>query len=305
MEELKISIIIPTYKRSDKIGKAIESTINQNYDNYEIIVVDDNDPNSKDRQLTEEVLEKYKNQSNLKYIKHDKNRNGSAARNTGIKNSTGDFITFLDDDDEYYPDKLKDQAMLLESLDETWGLVYSSYDKENSDGTLVTSSEKAEGYLLTQVLSKNLFIGSGSNFMVRRSVVEELSGFDENFKRNQDIEFLVRVAKKYKIKHLDKPLFLIHSEPNIKRFTYDEIINVYNYYRHNFSSEIDSLTVSERRNVLKVLDLWDIRLALSHKKFKEAFYFYNNSSLSIRDIYKYSLYFVDRYINKTSYGFVL
>ena len=104
-----VSIIIPTYKRPLMLDRAIESALSQTYYNLEIIVVDDNDENSNFRRETELCMAKYKKKKKVRYIKHRKNLGGSLARNTGIKQSNGKYITFLDDDDEYSPDKVEKQ----------------------------------------------------------------------------------------------------------------------------------------------------------------------------------------------------
>ena len=84
MKEKMVSVIIPTYKRADYLTRAIDSVLNQTYNNIEIIVVDDNNSNSTDRKNTESIMQKYNENSKIKYIKHSKNMNGSAARNTGV-----------------------------------------------------------------------------------------------------------------------------------------------------------------------------------------------------------------------------
>ena len=94
-----VSVIIPTYKRSKSLNRAIDSVLSQTYPNIEIIVVDDNGKGSKYQLETEKSLEKYIKTDKIKYIIHDVNRNGSAARNTGFKHSRGEYINFLDDDD--------------------------------------------------------------------------------------------------------------------------------------------------------------------------------------------------------------
>lgn len=87
MSDKLVSVIIPTYKRSDCLPNAIKSVLNQTYKDIEIIVVDDNDPESEYRKNTEKVMEGFSQYSNVIYIKHDINRNGSVARNTGFKDS--------------------------------------------------------------------------------------------------------------------------------------------------------------------------------------------------------------------------
>ena len=102
-----LTIIIPTYKRSEFLCRAIDSIL-KNSGDYEIIVVDDNDEDSTFRRDNEKNLEKYLKNNEIIYLKHKKNKNGAAARNTGIKKARGKYITFLDDDDEFYEDRIKE-----------------------------------------------------------------------------------------------------------------------------------------------------------------------------------------------------
>jgi len=101
------------------------------------------------------------------YIKHDINRNGSVARNTGFKNSHGDYIMYLDDDDEFLPNKVEAQVRCLENLDDSWGLCYTNFMRKFKGKVLDYSCEKREGRLFTDALMRNLFIQPGSNLMIR------------------------------------------------------------------------------------------------------------------------------------------
>ena len=106
MEE-KVSVIIPTYNRAESLKRAIDSVLNQTYKNVEIIVVDDNNPNTTYREENEKSIKKYYGENEkVKYIKHPENKNGAAARNTGIRNATGKYITFLDDDDYFMNNRI-------------------------------------------------------------------------------------------------------------------------------------------------------------------------------------------------------
>lgn len=96
-----VSVIIPTYKRPNMLGRAIDSVLGQSYTNIEVVVVDDNSDGDKYRLETIQYMERYANDYRVKYIKHKTNQNGSAARNTGIQNSVGEYIAFLDDDDYF------------------------------------------------------------------------------------------------------------------------------------------------------------------------------------------------------------
>ena len=108
-----VSVIIPTYKRSSCLLRAINSVLNQTYKKIEIIVVDDNNEDSLYRTENEKKLEKYVNKNKIIYLKHKKNLNGANARNTAIKKATGEYITFLDDDDYFLPDRIEKMVMVL------------------------------------------------------------------------------------------------------------------------------------------------------------------------------------------------
>ena len=99
----KVSIIIATYHRYDLLPRAVKSALAQTHKDIEIIVVDDNPPESKERTETEKVMSEFTD-SMVQYIQNIKNSGGAVTRNNGIKRATGDFIAFLDDDDEYLPE---------------------------------------------------------------------------------------------------------------------------------------------------------------------------------------------------------
>jgi glycosyltransferase involved in cell wall biosynthesis len=98
---MKFSIIIPTYNRRDTISKAIDSCLMQTYRNYEIIVIDDGSTDN-----TQDVLKPYISSKQISYV-YTHNIERGAARNIGIKKSSGDYVTFLDSDDIYYKNYLQ------------------------------------------------------------------------------------------------------------------------------------------------------------------------------------------------------
>ncbi len=96
-----VSVVIPTYNRAHLVGRAIQSVLNQTYHDFEIIIVDDGSIDN-----TEDVV-KSLNDPSIRYTRHDQNRGGSAARNTGIKMARGEYVAFQDSDDEYLPEKVE------------------------------------------------------------------------------------------------------------------------------------------------------------------------------------------------------
>jgi glycosyltransferase involved in cell wall biosynthesis len=174
-----ISIVMPTYKRSDMIGRAIESILNQTYRNFEIIIVDDNDETSIERQETEENMKPYISNKKIKYIKHKKNFGGSQARNTGIRITSGKYITFLDDDDEYYPEKLEKQyAFYKDNFPCDEGFINSQIDVyQNGKYWRRTKTKVDYEDLLFSAVSEKI-LGTPTLFIPKRQLLE-VGGFPE------------------------------------------------------------------------------------------------------------------------------
>ena len=127
----KVSVIIPTYNRAGLLPRAVNSVLSQTYDDYEIIIVDDCSTDN-----TRDVIAAFTDPRVLS-IRHQTNRRQSASINTGISNARGEYIAFLDDDDEWLPAKLEKQVAILDSSSSNVGLVYCWMDMiEDSTGNI-------------------------------------------------------------------------------------------------------------------------------------------------------------------------
>lgn len=243
-----VSVITPTYKRPDTLPRTIDSVLNQTYSSVEIIVVDDNNPDSEGRKRTETIMAPYADNPRVRYIKHEKNKNGSAARNTGVRNSTAKYIAFLDDDDEFLPEKIEAQVKKLESLPKEWGCCYSLAYTKKQDGPLVPLEENREGNLFLDALTRDLSFVAGSNLMVRRDVFDEVGGFDETFKRNQDKEFVTKVLHKYKIAYSQTPGVIVYVHDN---HSYFKALDVDRQYIECFANYVSTLSKEEQNYFYK------------------------------------------------------
>ena len=198
MESLPlISVIIPTHLGSQVICRAVDSALSQTYPNVEVVVVDDNGKGSEEQIATEKRMQKYVSNPHVKYLIHEVSRHGSAARNTGVLNSTGVYIALLDDDDYFLPNNLQEHYDTHLMHDDSYGVTFCGMHiirgrlKEN----IVA---KQEGKVLFDFLMGRIRVGS-SLVVIKRSVYEEFNGFDESFRRHQDWEFLTRVFTRYKL----------------------------------------------------------------------------------------------------------
>ncbi|MBQ0075138.1 MAG: glycosyltransferase family 2 protein [Prevotella sp.] len=181
-----ISVIIPTYKSRGGLCKSIDSVLDQTYKDVEIIVVDDNNPNTPERKSTEELMSAYADNPRVKYIKHEVNKNGSAARNTGFRASHGEYINFLDDDDYWMPEKLEKQITYLQEHPEYDG-VYTYVIV----GNCKNPNNCLTGNIVKEYLMNIVSLQTSCQLLTRKAV-EALNGFDESFRRHQDYEFMIR-----------------------------------------------------------------------------------------------------------------
>lgn len=190
--EPMVSVVIPTFNRSRLVARAIRSVQGQTYSNLEIIVVDD-----ASRDDTEQVVAAISD-PRIRYLRHQTNRGGSGARNTGIHAATGAYIAFLDDDDEWEPTKTAEQLKALADY----------------DAVLCTSDEHRHGIerfaARTSVglddLRQGLFTAGGTGVLMAKTVVLQETLFDETLPNCQDWDIFIRIAKRYKIGYINQPL---------------------------------------------------------------------------------------------------
>lgn len=189
----KVSVIIPTYKRNDFLQRAVDSVLNQTYRSIEVVVVDDNEPNSSYRLATEKVLEKYKNITNFRLLKNYKNLGGGLARNQGIIHSTGDYISFLDDDDIYLPDKISIQIQYMK--ENQLDLSFTDVRMHNSDDKLVDfrGHTYVKSLLNNDLLKQHLLhhLTPTATYMYKRESILSIGGFDD-LKMGQEFMLMLK-----------------------------------------------------------------------------------------------------------------
>ena len=305
VDVIDVSVIIPTYKRSEDIARAIDSVLNQTIKSFEVIVVDDNGLDTDEGKKTALVMEQYKNDSKVVYIQHKANKNGSAARNTGIRVAKGRYISFLDDDDAYMPKRLEKMVNKMDSLDDSWGACYTGYVKHQQNGKDQFSAETAEGDLFVQALMRSLYIGTGSNLFFRRETVQDIGYFDESFKRNQDLEYLIRVLKKYKMAYVNEVLMEAFFDIRTCSLTYKHNVEIEKTFRKRFEHYLTDLSDKQQREVETTWDIDWVRRLVSKRKILSAIGTVIKCRIPIKVLFKYVGYALNRYKTNTCYGFVV
>ncbi len=205
MENELISVIITTYNRPVKIIKrAIDSVVSQTHSNIEIFIINDSPSNT---ELSKEIgllVQNYQD-DRITYIINTKNVGACAARNVGIKRSTGKFIAFLDDDDEWLPYKLEHQ--ILKFTNEDIGLVYCKFLKLDSNGHVKKSVpiKDIRRNSLHSMLKENA-VGSTSFPLIRRECFKNCGTFNIQLQSCQDWDMWLRIIRKYKVEFCNEYL---------------------------------------------------------------------------------------------------
>ena len=215
MNNQLVSVIISTHNHDLKIVlRAIDSVLRQTYNNIEIIVVDDSEDSFQQRKEVEKAVREASDK--IKYIKLDKNRGACVARNTGLKISKGYYVAFLDDDDEWLPNKIEEQLKGFQ--ESTVALTYGGIIviDEINGRRYKGSSIFISGNIFHRLLYSNI-IGTTSNPLIKADCIKEVGGFDELMQSSQDYDLWLRIAKRYRVHYIDKPLinYHIHSGTRI------------------------------------------------------------------------------------------
>ena len=218
-----VSAIVTTFKREPSmVLRAIKSILAQTYKDMEIIVVDDS-PNDYPlrNQVKEAIAEIDKEYPNIQimYIPHEHNMGACIARNTGLAAASGEYIAYLDDDDEWLPDKIEKQIRVIDDSDAA--LVYcGSLCKNENEGTCeIVKKEYIRGYAFSELLYGN-FIESTSYPLIRKSSLQDIGGFDPLMQSAQDYDVWLRLAEKNEIDYVPEPLVIYHEHTG-ERITTD------------------------------------------------------------------------------------
>lgn len=213
-----VSIVIPTYNRAHCLPRSLESVLRQTFDDFEVIVVDDCSTDS-----TQDYL-KTINDPRLRVLRHDQNKGGSAARNTGIKAARADLVAFQDSDDEWLVTKLARQVEEYRKTNSPdYGAVYCGKVTYGEAGfgdmgprrvyyAPMLHCTETSGDILLQLLKTPMI--STQTLMVRKDLLDQIGGFDETARIGQDWDLTVRLARITRFIYIEEPLGLCFIEPD-------------------------------------------------------------------------------------------
>ena len=278
-----VSVIIPTYGANTDPVRAVESVLNQDYPDVQAIVVDDNGEGTEQQLLNAKKFEEFSSEERVLYCVHKVNKGGSAARNTGVKASSGEYLCFLDDDDAFTDaSKISRQMKVAIELDQNWAGTYSSCDIYRGSEYVRSIKPSKSGRILKEYMTEKIRIETASP-IISRDAYDRVHGFNESFVRHQDWEFFSRVLDQYSIMAVPEATYSRYYKLNIPAKKAETRLEYMNQYADSMRKEITSLKPKALNKVLKKKYIPIVFVLLKGKKIKLAKKVMKDNSFNICD----------------------
>ncbi|MFV0422321.1 glycosyltransferase family 2 protein [Oleidesulfovibrio sp.] len=193
-----VSVIMPVYNTEAYLAEAVQSVLDQDFTDFELLVLDDGSPGDAGA-----VLSQF-DDARIRYLRHE-NMGPGYTRNRGIRESLGRYVAFLDSDDAWMPDKLSRQVALLDAQPE-YDVVYTQRRNMDAESRPVHGHTPRlhSGFVLNELYVDSFVCMSST--MVRRSIFEDVGYIDETLRMSEDFEFWLRVACRHRFLAIDEPL---------------------------------------------------------------------------------------------------
>jgi len=284
----KVSVVIPTYNCAQYITEAIESVLNQTYKDIEIIVVDDGSTDN-----TKEILLTYIEEGLIQYI-FQNNQGPGSARNTGIKESQGEFIAFLDADDTIESTSVNERVEMLKKYKEISLVFTDFFVLDNSKINCQREPILKKNHFLNKVRKVIKLIDQESvvfskdfyyfylrlsprpicmpTVMLRKRCVEEYGLFDTTFEIGEDNEYWMRIIRNNYVGFINKPLGCYHHyrsylTKNIELYAKDEL---------RLQKQVFSRMIEDIKNQIK--SSWYIKNIIGNSYFNLGYFYYKNNN---------------------------
>ncbi len=209
MQTPKVSVIIITYNRAQLLKTAMQTVLDQTFEDFELLIIDDGSPED-----TENTVKAF-HDPRVRYVKHAQNQGEGGARNTGVQHAEGAYIAFLDDDDEWLPNKLQLQVELLDAKPDV-GFVHSAlinfYADTGEEVEIKKPVAAVSGQVFDRLLQDNFVILS--TVMARKACFDAVGPFDLSIPAGLDYDMWVRISQHYAFAYIDVPLikYRLHRE---------------------------------------------------------------------------------------------
>lgn len=246
-----LSVVIPAYQSAETLPRAIASVLSQTFIDFELIIVDNGSTDA----TYDLIVEAQKHETLIKCVRLEENQRPAGGRNAGVESAKGDFIAFLDADDEWLPEKLGIQVQLLKNNPHYAAVISDSLNINNITGERRTQSENnaaimqklsfepvpkiPKAYFVNGDLSRTMYTKSFVNMstsLLRRRSFQESGGFDEKRFGTEDIDFWIRFSRKNKFIYYHHPTVYCHQGTGASAMSESWMLELIDYHRTNLTS---------------------------------------------------------------------
>lgn len=278
------SIIIPVFNRKEKISIAIQSVLDQSFNNWELLVIDDNSSDN-----TSEVIKSFKD-PRISYFKNNKNFGAAYSRNRGIEKAKGEIISFLDSDDQFFPDFLTKTFLFFQNKSRDIGFCWTGLKVKYTSKTkeeIWNPKIKNSAYYS---FLKELRIGSGCGISILKEVFSKCGMFNEELSAAEDTDFFLRIVQEFDFGVIDEILvFIDKSGKDRLSLNYHNNAESYNKFIHQHWPMINKYPELQRKYFYKLM--W-LNYHLGNKKNAREYFiqFYKFLGLSSKVIFVFLIF---------------
>ena len=229
-----VSVIIPTYNRAHLIGRALQSVLDQTVCDLEVIVVDDASTDG-----TQEVVQSFRD-PRIIFLRQSENSGASAARNAGMKEAKGEYIAFLDSDDEWMPQKLEKQLQVFKqrSLDEL-GIV--TCGERGVGSTQSIWIPHTRGWVFEALLRHKRIGCRPPLLLIKRSCIQSVGAvWDTALRSCEEWDFMAQLAQSYQMDYCPEPLVTVHHHQGQRAWSPRRAIQAWAYLHDKYIAELAS-----------------------------------------------------------------
>lgn len=243
-----VSCVIPSYKRSDTLRRAINSVLAQTYSNIELLIVDDNIIGDEYSIELHNICKEYESDSRVILITQPMHINGAEARNAGIRAAHGTWIAFLDDDDEWLPNKIEMQIDILSQNPDCMG-VSCLYNEYHNDFLIHSCPPYSTENINFKIFSRQVAVFT-STVVLNRERLLEFGAFNNRLKRHQDLQLLLDFTARNKLAVVPEYLVKLHLDSDINRPSLHQFIEIKKDFFVIMKSLLATYSASERKAIL-------------------------------------------------------
>jgi glycosyltransferase involved in cell wall biosynthesis len=235
-EKILVTAVITTYNRPQLVRRAIRSVVAQTYEPLEIIVVEDGSESGVEAWLQDEGL------NLVRYVRHGENKGLAASRNTGLKLASGEYVAYLDDDDEWKPEHIERQMQQLAQLPleerDRLGVIYCGHEVHFAGRSRISIAHPRNEGILREAIMRQGAVTLGSTCLFSKAALQKVGGFDEMLPSSIDDDIWMALAThEYEAQILDEPLVVS--------------------YEHHFRRRMTSSAASRIQGVRRYVEKWE------------------------------------------------